>query len=243
MLQFEKVSFAYPGDEPVLHEISFLVRDGERVGLIGANGSGKSTLLKLIPGLLQPLEGRILADGLPIDREHLAEIRRRIGYVLQDADNQMFMPTVLDDMVFGPMNYGMSRAAAEELAVRTLEDLQLQHLQTRYNHKLSGGEKRMAAIATILMMQPSILLMDEPSSSLDPRNRRMLIRTLNALSQTKLIATHDLDMVLDTCDRVLLLGEGRLAADGTAGEILRDRELLEAHGLELPLRYQTGQER
>ena len=113
MLQFEKVSFAYPDDEPVLHEISFSVLDGERVGLIGANGSGKSTLLKLIPGLLQPLEGRILADDLPIDREHLAEIRRRIGYVLQDADNQMFMPTVLDDMVFGPMNYGMSRAAAE----------------------------------------------------------------------------------------------------------------------------------
>ena len=146
----------------------------------------------------------------------------------------MFMPTVFEDMLFGPLNYGMPRPEAEALVDRTLAELNLTHLKNRRNHKLSGGEKRMAAIATILAMQPKIMLMDEPSTALDPKNRRTLIRTLNALPVTKIIATHDLDLVLETCDRVLLLHDGQIAADGPAGEILRDRALLEQHSLELP---------
>lgn len=196
MLCFDHVSFAYPGERTILNGLSFSVSEGEQVGLIGANGAGKSTLMKAALGLIT-VSGTITIDGLEMNRDNLADIRRRLGYVLQDSDNQMFMPTVFED-------------------------------------KLSGGEKRMAAIATILAMQPKIMLMDEPSTALDPKNRRTLIRTLNALPVTKIIATHDLDLVLETCDRVLLLHDGQIAADGPAGEILRDRALLEQHSLELP---------
>ena len=223
MLVFDHVCVFY-GDTPVLRELSFQVRSGEQVGLIGANGAGKSTLMKAALGLL-PYTGSITVDGIPVTRKTLPEVRRKLGYVLQDADNQMFMPTVLDDMVFGPMNYGLSRAAAEQRAEETLAELHMEYLRDRHNHKMSGGEKRMAAVATILAMQPQMLLMDEPSTALDPRQR----------PETKLIASHDLDLVLETCSRVLLLADGRLAADGAAGEILRDRALLEENGLELPL--------
>lgn len=201
--------------------------------LFFANGAGKSTLMKAALGLIT-VSGTITIDGLEMNRGNLADIRRRLGYVLQDSDNQMFMPTVFEDMLFGPLNYGMPRPEAEALVDRTLAELNLTHLKNRRNHKLSGGEKRMAAIATILAMQPKIMLMDEPSTALDPKNRRTLIRTLNALPVTKIIATHDLDLVLETCDRVLLLHDGQIAADGPAGEILRDRALLERHSLELP---------
>lgn len=201
--------------------------------LFFADGAGKSTLMKAALGLIT-VSGTITIDGLEMNRGNLADIRRRLGYVLQDSDNQMFMPTVFEDMLFGPLNYGMPRPEAEALVDRTLTELNLTHLKNRRNHKLSGGEKRMAAIATILAMQPKIMLMDEPSTALDPKNRRTLIRTLNALPVTKIIATHDLDLVLETCDRVLLLHDGQIAADGPAWEILRDRALLERHSLELP---------
>ena len=233
MLCFDHVSFAYPGERTILNDLSFSVSEGEQVGLIGANGAGKSTLMKAALGLIT-VSGTITIDGLEMNRGNLVDIRRRLGYVLQDSDNQMFMPTVLDDMVFGPMNYGLSRAAAEQRAEETLAALHMEYLRDRHNHKMSGGEKRMAAVATILAMQPKIMLMDEPSTALDPKNRRTLIRTLNALPVTKIIATHDLDLVLETCDRVLLLHDGQIAADGPAGEILRDRALLEQHSLELP---------
>lgn len=234
MLKFENVSFAYPGGDTVLRGVSFHIAAGEQVGLIGCNGAGKSTLMKAALGLVEA-EGSITVDSLPLCRENLAQIRKILGYVLQDPEQQMFMPTVLEDMVFGPMNYGLSRAEAERRADETLEKLHLSHLRLQRNHKLSGGEKRMAAIATILAMQPKLLLMDEPSAALDPRNRRTLIRTLKTLPVTKLIASHDLDFILESCDRVLLLSDSALVADGKAGDILRDQALLEANGLELPL--------
>ena len=233
MLVFDHVSVFYGGTQ-VLRGLSFSIRDGEQVGLLGANGAGKSTLMKAALGLV-PYTGSITVDGLPVTRENLPAVHRKLGYVLQDADNQMFMPTVLDDMLFGPMNYGLSRAEAERQADETLASLHMEHLKLRHNHKMSGGAKRMAAIAVILAMQPQMLLMDEPSTALDPRNRRTLIRVLRQRPETKLIASHDLDLVLETCSRVLLLAGGRLAADGAAGEILRDRTLLEENGLELPL--------
>ena len=157
---------------------------------------------------------------------------------MQDSDSQMFMPTVLEDMLFGPMNYGLSREEAERRADEVLARLDLAALKTRHNHRISGGEKRMAAIATVLTMAPKVLLLDEPTSALDPVNRRRVIRTLNELRETKLITSHDLDMIYDTCSRVLVLKDGRIAADGPAEEILRDEALLVDCRLELPLRFQ-----
>lgn len=233
MINFESVSYSYAGGDAVLNDLSFHIHEGEQVGLIGANGAGKSTLMKAALGVIST-KGTITVDGLEMNRNNLPAIRKLLGYVLQDSDNQMFMPTVFEDMIFGPLNYGMSRPEAEKLVDETLASLKLEHLKNRHNHKISGGEKRMAAIATILVMNPKAMLMDEPSSALDPRNRRSLINTLNQLSVTKIIATHDLDLVLETCDRVLLLRDGKIVADGDASVILRDRELLEANNLELP---------
>lgn len=233
MIEFRNVSFSYEKDIPVLQDLSFRIGDGESVGLIGANGAGKSTLMKLLLGLLQG-QGEILVDGLAVSKATLPEIRRRLGFVLQNSDHQMFMPTVYEDMIFAPLNYGVSREETERRVDAVLEQLGLTALKHRHNHKISGGEKRMAAIATVLAMEPEVILMDEPTSALDPYNRRIVINTIRSLSQTRLIASHDLDMILDTCDRVILLSQGRIAADGPAREILRDRALLEAHRMELP---------
>ena len=233
MIEFQHVSFSYEKERSVLEDLSFRIGPGESVGLIGANGAGKSTVMKLALGLLSG-EGRILADGIEVSRANLADVRRRIGFVLQNSDNQMFMPTVYEDMIFAPLNYGLSREEAEQRVDNALGQLGLQELKYRHNHRISGGEKRMAAIATILAMEPDVILMDEPSSALDPYNRRIVINTIRGLKQTKLIASHDLDMILDTCERVILLDRGRIIADGPADEILRDRELLEAHRMELP---------
>ena len=234
MIEFQNVSFSYEKGRSVLRDLSFRIGDGEAVGLIGANGAGKSTVMKLLLGLLQG-EGRILVDGEEVRKENLFKIRRKLGFVLQNSDNQMFMPTVYEDMIFAPLNYGLSREEAERRVDAVLEELGLQELKHRHNHRISGGEKRMAAIATILAMEPEAMLMDEPTSALDPYNRRLVINTIRRLPQTKLITSHDLDMIMDTCGRVILLSGGRIAADGPADEILRDRELLEAHRMELPL--------
>ncbi|MBR0199099.1 MAG: ABC transporter ATP-binding protein [Oscillospiraceae bacterium] len=234
MIEFRHVEFSYEKDRPVLRDLSFRIEKGESVGLIGANGAGKSTVMKLLLGLLTPSSGEILVDGVPVGKKTLAEIRRKLGFVLQNSDNQMFMPTVYEDMIFAPLNYGLSREEAERRVDAVLEKLGLQELKHRHNHRISGGEKRMAAIATILAMEPEAVLMDEPSSALDPYNRRLVINTIRELRQTKLITSHDLDMILDTCERVILLSGGAVAADGPADQILRDRALLEAHRMELP---------
>ena len=232
MIEFRNVSFAY-GKTPVVENLSFAIKKGETVGLIGANGAGKSTIMKLMLGLLSG-SGEILVDGLEVNKGNLSRIRRKIGFVLQDSDNQMFMPTVYEDMIFGPRNYGLSKEEADKKVDAVLEQLGLQALKHRHNHKISGGEKRMAAIATILAMEPEMILMDEPSTALDPVNRRTVINTINRLPQTKLIASHDLDMILDTCQRVVLLSHGSIVADGDAEAILRDKPLLEANRMELP---------
>ena len=234
MIEFQNVSFAYEKDRPVLRELSFRIGDGEAVGLIGANGAGKSTVMKLLLGLIAPTEGSILVDGIRVGKKSLPEIRRKLGFVLQNSDNQMFMPTVYEDMIFAPLNYGLSREEAERRVDTALERLGMQELKHRHNHRISGGEKRMAAIATILAMEPQAVLMDEPSSALDPCNRRRVINIIRELPQTKLITSHDLDMILDTCERVILLSGGCIVADGPADSVLRDKALLEAHRMELP---------
>ena len=234
MIKFENVSFGYEKEIPVIKNLSFSIKDGDTIGLIGANGAGKSTIMKLLLGLLQH-KGRIIVDSLEVEKKNYPEIRKKLGYVLQDSDNQMFMPTVYEDMMFAPMNYGFTRDEAEKRVDETLKKLGLMELKHRHNHKISGGEKRMAAIATILAMDPEVILMDEPSTALDPMNRRTLINTIKQLPQTKIIASHDLDMILETCNRVILLNHGEIVADGKTKDLLTNRKLLEANRMELPL--------
>lgn len=238
MIVFDNVSFEYEKNKKVLDELSFTISTGETVGLIGANGAGKTTLLKAMTGLV-PFTGSITVNDIPVKKEQFAELRKETGFVFQNSDNQMFMPTVIEDMIFAPLNYGITREAAEKHADEILEKLGITHLRNSYNHKLSGGEKRMAAIATVLSMNPGVILMDEPSATLDPFGRRKVIETVNSLDKTKLIASHDLDFILDTCDRVILLDKGRLAASGKTDEILKNKELLEANRLELPLSFRN----
>jgi cobalt/nickel transport system ATP-binding protein len=233
MIEFKDVSFSYERGTPVIEHLSFRIEAGQSVGLIGANGAGKSTVMKLLLGLVSG-EGEVLVDGTPVQKTTLSQIRRKLGFVLQNSDHQMFMPTVYEDMMFAPLNYGVPRDQAEQRVDAVLAQLGLEDLKHRHNHRISGGEKRMAAIATILAMEPEAILMDEPTAALDPYNRRIIINTIRDLKQTKLITSHDLDMILDTCDRVILLSNGRIVADGKADEILRDKELLEANRMELP---------
>ena len=233
MIEFKDVSFSYERGTPVIEHLSFRIEARESVGLIGANGAGKSTVMKLLLGLVSG-EGEVLVDGTPVQKQTLSEIRRKLGFVLQNSDHQMFMPTVYEDMMFAPLNYGVSREEAERRVDAVLERLGVEELKHRHNHRISGGEKRMAAIATILAMEPEAILMDEPTAALDPYNRRIIINTIRELEQTTLITSHDLDMILDTCERVILLSGGKIVADGRADDILRDKKLLEAHRMELP---------
>ena len=236
MICLENVCVEYNKTFKALQNITMTINDGEAVGLIGANGAGKTTLMSVIMGLVG-FEGSITVDNISLEKKNYDVIRRKIGIVIQNSDNQMFMPTVYDDIMFGPLNYGVAREEAEKNADEILNRLGISELKNRHNHRLSGGEKRMAAIATVLAMKPETVLMDEPSSALDPYNRRLIINTINSLSVTKLIASHDLDLILDTCSRVILLSKGRIVADGKAEDILRNRELLESNRMELPLRY------
>lgn len=233
MIEFQDVSFSYDQERNVVRNLSFSIQKGEAVGLIGANGAGKSTIMKLLLGLLTG-QGRITVDGLELNKKNLAAVRQKIGFVLQDSDNQMFMPTVYEDMIFGPRNYGLTLEETEKRVDEVLKSLGIEKLKHCYNHRISGGEKRMAAIATILAMEPEAILMDEPSTALDPVNRRTVINTIRRLPQTKLIASHDLDMILDTCQRVILLSQGQIVADGPVEEILYDQKLLEENRMELP---------
>jgi cobalt/nickel transport system ATP-binding protein len=208
-----------------LNGVSFSVTSGERVALVGANGAGKSTLLLTLAGVL-PVSGGELKS---------AE-REKTGVIFQNPDDQLFMPTVYDDVAFAPRNARVSEDKIAEIADKTLESLHIQHLKLRMTHQLSGGEKRLTALAGVLVSTPELLLMDEPSSFLDPRARRNLIEILNKLPQTMIIATHDLDFALDTCNRVIILNKGLLVGDGTI-DILYDVPRLESCGLEPPLSY------
>ena len=180
MIEIRNLTYEYEPGRPVLQDISFAIGNGESVGLIGANGAGKSTLMRIMLGLLETQDA-VYIDGIPVAKPNLAKIRKKLGFVLQNSDNQMFMPTVKDDIAFGLLNYGISAAEADQKTDEVLESLHISYLKDRYNHRISGGEKRMAAIAAVLAMEPDALLMDEPTSALDPRNRRMIIETIRSL--------------------------------------------------------------
>ena len=235
VLKLENVSFAYDNGHEVLKEISLVLTEGEQVALIGANGVGKSTLLKLFVGLLSPQSGRVSVSGLPVEKANLVAVRRAAGYVFQDAESQLFLANVWEDVAFGPRNEGLVGEDLRRRVNEALSSVGLTSLAAEHVYRLSGGQKRLASIATVLALRPDSLLLDEPTLALDPRNRRAVIRALSALPCAKLIATHDLDFVLDACTRVLLMDDGRIVADGRPDELLRDRTLLERHGLELPL--------
>ena len=233
-ISVENVNYSYEKSHAILKNITCTAEEHDCIGLIGANGVGKSTLLKLMVGLNLGYEGNICIGGLPVVKRNLSAIRKKIGYVFQDADSQLFTSHVYEDLAFAPRNYGFSESEVEERAQKALEMVHIEHLRDKQIYKMSGGEKKLASIATILAMIPDVILIDEPSVALDPKNRRNLIHVLNGFRQLKIIASHDLDMILNTCRRVILMSDGEIIRDGDVKEILLDKELLEAHGLELP---------
>ena len=237
IISVSDLSFGYDSKRKVLENINFRLKKGESVGLVGANGVGKSTLLRILVGLNTGFQGDVMVNNIPLEKKNLTTIRKNVGYVFQDADSQLFMSTVFDDVAFAPRNYGMSEAEVNEKTMEALKVVHIEQLKDKQIYKLSGGEKKLASIATILSTEPDVILMDEPSVALDPKNRRNLINILNQLNQAKIIASHDLNMIMDTCERTILLSDGKIIKDGNTKEILLDKELMEESGLELPLGY------
>ncbi len=233
MLKVENLRYAYPGGHEALRGISLTVNSGEKLALVGANGSGKSTLLLHIAGAVKVQEGRITFRG----QDSQEVLRRNIGLTFQDADDQLLMPSVLEDVAFSLIASGVGRREAHEHARAILESLGIAHLSERPPHRLSGGEKRIVSFAGVLAGEPEMLALDEPSAALDPRARRRVIEFLRRSTHTIILATHDLDMALDVCERAVILSEGSVACEGALPEIFTSREILEANGLELPLRY------
>lgn len=234
-VECNNLKFSYEKGNEVLKNINFKASGMESIGIIGANGVGKSTFLRTLVGLELGFEGTVNIDGILVGKKNLPEIRERIGYVFQDSENQLFMNTVYEDLAFAPRNYGMSDQEVKDRVESALKMIEIEHLKDKQIWKMSGGEKKMAAIATVLAMTPDIIIMDEPSIALDPKNRRRLINIINNLECLKIIASNDMDLVMDTCSRVIMFTEGEIVYDGPADNILRDKELLERNGLERPL--------
>ncbi len=199
LLKIEHLSFSYDKGQQVLTDVNLVAHDGESIGIIGANGIGKSTLMKLLVGLYLDYDGILEVAGHQVNKKNLNHIREHIGYVFQDSDAQLFLSTVEDDVAFGPRNYGLSEEEVEKRVAEALAKVHIEELRKKQTYKLSGGEKKLSAIATILSMEPDIIIMDEPSIALDPRNRKNLIGILNYINSLKLITSHDLDFIMDTC--------------------------------------------
>jgi cobalt/nickel transport system ATP-binding protein len=235
LVEVKDLEYSYPDGTSVLRGVSFRLTHGEAVAIIGANGAGKSTLLLQLNGCLLPQAGTVRIGDFPLTKETLPYVRRTVGMVFQDPDDQLFMPLVYDDVAFGPLNLGLPLAEVEERVMQALATVGATHLKDRPPYRLSGGEKRAVAIASVLSMAPSILVMDEPTSYLDPKTRRCLIELLKTFKHTLIVATHDLDMVLDLCSRTLVLKDVRVAADGPTLDILQNDELLASSSLEKPL--------
>ncbi len=231
LVEARDLSHAYADGTQSLSGITFTIRHGESVGIVGANGAGKSTLLLHLNGTLRATSGEVRVGDLPLNAETLLEVRRVVGMVFQDPDDQLFMPTVVEDVAFGPRNLGLSPQESESRALDALRRVDAEHLASKAPYHLSMGEKRRCAIAAVLAMGPDILVMDEPSTGLDPRGRRLLIGLLKEFTHTKLIATHDLDLVRQLCNRTLVLQQGKLRADGPTNEIFADQSLMEQCGL------------
>jgi cobalt/nickel transport system ATP-binding protein len=231
----EDLGFAYPDGTTALAGVSLDITHGESVAVVGANGAGKSTLLLHLIGILSPSRGSVSIGDVPVTRATLSDVRKSVGMVFQDPDDQLFMPTVHDDVAFGPLNLGLPIETVEARVRDALERVGALRLMDRPPYRLSGGEKRAVSIATVLAMSPNLLVLDEPSSNLDPVARRRLIGLLASFEHTKIIATHDLDLALDLCERTIVMSEGSIAADGPTRDVFSNDTLLAGCMLERPL--------
>jgi cobalt/nickel transport system ATP-binding protein len=232
-LVVEKLSFSYPDGRVALREVSLQIDHGEKVALVGPNGAGKSTLMLHLNGILSG-EGHLQVAGLPVTKPNLPIIRARVGLVFQNPDDQLFSPTVFEDVAFGPLHMGLPEAEVRTRVTEALAQVAMRDYADRLSHHLSVGEKKRIAIATVLSMKPEILILDEPSAGLDPRARRSLITLLRELPQTMLVSAHDMPMVREFLPRMVIMDEGRIVADGPTEVLMEDETLLEAHGLERP---------
>jgi len=233
MIEIKNLHYDY-GFGDVLHGVDFNICEGESVAIVGANGAGKSTLLLHLNGFFLPSKGEVVIDSVAVSKASLKKIRQKVGMLFPVSDDQLFMPTVYDDVAFGPKNLGLKGAELKSAVQGALKRAGVEHLSDRPVHELSTGEKKSAAFAGVLAMEPDVLVMDEPSAGLDPRSRRSMINLLNSFEQTKVIATHDLDMVCDVCQRVIVMNEGIVEADGVPSEVFQDEDFLYRCGLEKP---------
>ncbi|WP_434133896.1 energy-coupling factor ABC transporter ATP-binding protein [Sporomusa sphaeroides] len=238
IVELKDVTYTYPDQTQALRGLSVRITHGESVAIVGANGSGKTTLLSHLIGVLFPASGSINIGGYPVTKQTLPHIRRSVGMVFQNSDDQLFMPTVYDDVAFGPLNLKLPPDEVDSRVTAALDTVGALHLKDRTPYRLSGGQKRSVAIAAVLAMHPSILVMDEPTAGLDPLARRQLINLLKTFEHTKIIATHDLDLVLDLCARTIVISAGTVLADGATLDIFHNQELLDQAHLEKPFRMQ-----
>lgn len=226
--------YAYPDGFEALRGVTLGIARGEKVALIGPNGAGKSTLMLHLNGINSPTSGSVSVAGLSVSRENIGRIRAEVGLVFQDPDDQLFSPTVYEDVAFGPIHMGLPKNEVDRRVTDALAAVGLPGFEGRQPYHLSIGQRKRAALATVLSMSPSVLVLDEPSAGLDPRGRRELINMLRGLEQTMLVSTHDMKLVAEVFPRTLIVDEGRLVADGPTAELLADKDLLERHGLEQP---------
>ncbi|NTV12685.1 MAG: ABC transporter ATP-binding protein [Desulfobulbaceae bacterium] len=238
IVEVKDLKFNYPDQTPALRGVSLKISHGESVAIVGANGAGKSTLLLHLNGYLSPVAGQVRIGDYQLTPETVREVRRTVGMVFQDPDDQLFMSTVFDDVAFGPLNLGFTAEDVTARVEQALATVGVSHLKNRPPYRLSTGQKRRVAIASVLSMSPDILVMDEPSAGLDPQARSQLIALLKSFQHTKIIATHDLDMVVDLCERTIVMHDGQISADGPTMAIFSDEKLLAASCLEKPLRMQ-----
>lgn len=239
MVTMEDWTVTYPDGTVAVNHLNLNIRPGEHLALIGANGAGKSSLILSMVGVI-PGKGKITVDGTELNKNNLTEIRKKVGIVFQNPDDQLFLPTIYDDIAFGPRNLGLDEESVRYRVEDRLELLHILHLKEKSALKLSGGEKRMAAMATVLAMKPAVMVLDEPTAFLDPKARRNLIQVLQELPHTMLIATHDLTFAAEVCSRCILLKEGSLFADGSTKELLYDKELMEEADVEAIGAYLGG---
>jgi cobalt/nickel transport system ATP-binding protein len=236
MIKIENIRFNYHDGHPALTDVSISIAKGEKVAVVGGNGAGKSTLLMHLNGLLTG-SGSVQVDGLEVESRNILTVRRRVGLLFQDPDDQLFCPTVAQDVAFGPMNLELSETEIERKIRTALDEADLNGFEERSPHHLSYGEKKRVALAGVLATQPSILALDEPTANLDPRSRRHLLEKLAKFEGTLLMATHDLEAVIELCPRTIVLKNGMVKNDGPTSQLLRDKKLMDDCGLEVPLSY------